>query len=66
VGTGGGSTFEIAESGPGHTRSTHRTETMDCAIVLSGEIDMELEGDEVVHLKTGDVVIQRGTVHEQM
>jgi mannose-6-phosphate isomerase-like protein (cupin superfamily) len=36
---------------------------MDYAIVLSGEIDMELEGDEVVHLKTGDVVVQRGTIH---
>jgi mannose-6-phosphate isomerase-like protein (cupin superfamily) len=63
VGTGGGSTFEITEFAPGHTRFAHRTETMDYAIVLSGEIDMELEGDEAVHLKTGDVVVQRGTIH---
>jgi quercetin dioxygenase-like cupin family protein len=32
-------------------------------LVLSGEIDMELEGGVVVHLKVGDTVIQRGTVH---
>jgi quercetin dioxygenase-like cupin family protein len=32
-------------------------------VVLSGTIDMELENDEVIHLKPGDVVVQRGTVH---
>jgi hypothetical protein len=31
--------------------------------VLSGEIDCELENGEVAHLKSGDVVIQRGTIH---
>jgi mannose-6-phosphate isomerase-like protein (cupin superfamily) len=40
----------------------HRTETVDCAIVLEGEIDMLLD-EEDVHLKAGDVVIQRGTNH---
>ncbi|HZC94478.1 MAG TPA: cupin domain-containing protein, partial [Mycobacterium sp.] len=39
------------------------TETADYVAVLSGEIDMELENGEVVHLKPGDVVVQRGTVH---
>ena len=38
-------------------------ETVDYAILLSGEIDMELEGDEVVLLKAGDIVVQRGTMH---
>jgi len=40
----------------------HRTETVDYAIVLEGEIDMLLDEDDV-HLKAGDVVIQRGTNH---
>lgn len=40
----------------------HRTDTVDYAIVLEGEIDMLLD-EEDVHLKTGDVVIQRGTNH---
>ena len=40
----------------------HRTETVDYAVVLDGEITLLLdEGD--VHLKAGDVVIQRGTNH---
>ena len=40
----------------------HRTETVDYAVVLEGEIVMLLDDDEV-HLKQGDVVIQRGTNH---
>ena len=40
----------------------HRTETVDYAVVLEGEIVMLLD-DEEVHLKAGDVVIQRGTNH---
>jgi uncharacterized cupin superfamily protein len=63
VGTGQGTAFRITEWAPGHSRFTHRTETVDYAILLSGEIDLELENNEVVHLKPGDVVIQRGTTH---
>jgi quercetin dioxygenase-like cupin family protein len=36
---------------------------MDYAIVLAGEIDLELDSGEVIHLKSGDVVVQRGTMH---
>jgi mannose-6-phosphate isomerase-like protein (cupin superfamily) len=40
----------------------HRTETIDYAVVLEGEVTMLLDGEDV-HLKAGDVVIQRGTNH---
>jgi quercetin dioxygenase-like cupin family protein len=40
----------------------HRTETIDYAVILEGELTMLLD-DEDVQLKTGDVVIQRGTNH---
>ena len=40
----------------------HRTKTIDYALILSGEIDLLLDDSEV-HLKLGDVVIQRGTNH---
>jgi uncharacterized cupin superfamily protein len=63
VGTGQGTVIRITEWAPGHARFTHRTETVDYASLLSGEIDLELEHDEVVHLKPGDVVVQRGTTH---
>lgn len=41
---------------------THRTKTIDFAVVVSGEIDMVLD-DSTVHLKPGDVVVQQETNH---
>ena len=52
----------ISRFSPGVAPRVHRTSSVDYAIVLSGEIDMELD-DEVVHLKAGDVLVQRGTYH---
>ncbi len=63
VGTGQGTVIRIDEFAPGAERLTHRTETIDYVIMLSGECDLQLDGGEVVHLKPGDVVIQRGTKH---
>ncbi len=40
----------------------HKTNSVDYAIVLSGEIYALMDEDEVL-LKTGDVLIQRGTNH---
>ena len=40
----------------------HRTETIDYAVVLEGEITLVLD-DQDVQLKAGDVVIQRGNNH---
>lgn len=40
----------------------HRTETVDYAVVLSGEIVMLLDDSEVT-LKAGECLIQRGTNH---
>jgi mannose-6-phosphate isomerase-like protein (cupin superfamily) len=40
----------------------HRTETVDYAIVLEGEIVAMLDDEETV-LKAGDILIQRGTNH---
>jgi len=45
-----------------HNPAMHRTKTIDYALILSGEIDMLLDDSEI-HLKLGDVVIQRGTNH---
>lgn len=40
----------------------HKTRTIDYAVIVSGEIDMLLDDSEV-HLRPGDVVVQRGTNH---
>jgi oxalate decarboxylase/phosphoglucose isomerase-like protein (cupin superfamily) len=58
-----GTRFMIAEYPPGNHPRRHRTETIDYIVVLSGEIDMLLDQGEMVTLKTGDVMVQRGTYH---
>jgi len=40
----------------------HRTESVDYGVVIAGEVVLILDDSEVA-LKTGDVVIQRGTNH---
>ncbi|HUZ73400.1 MAG TPA: cupin domain-containing protein [Stellaceae bacterium] len=58
----GGTRFTINDFPPGATGAMHRTETVDYCLVLAGEIDMEMD-NSTIHLKAGDVVIQRGTHH---
>ncbi len=58
----GGTVFRIVRYEPGVAPRNHRTDSIDYAVVMAGEIDMELDG-EVVHLKQGDVIVQRGTIH---
>jgi len=57
-----GTVCRIIEFAPGVAPRNHRTDSVDYIIILSGEIDMELEGSSV-HLKAGDVLVQRGTIH---
>jgi mannose-6-phosphate isomerase-like protein (cupin superfamily) len=57
-----GTVFRIIEYQPGVSPRPHRSVSLDYAVVLSGEIDMQLDDTEV-HLKAGDVLVQRGTIH---
>ena len=65
VGTtlGNGTVFRIVQFEPGNTPRMHRTDSIDYAVVMAGEIDMELDDGVVSHLKAGDVIVQRGTIH---
>jgi len=58
----GGTVFRVVSFGPGVAPRNHRTDSIDYAVVISGEIDMVLD-TETVHLKAGDVLVQRGTIH---
>lgn len=44
------------------TPRSHRTDSIDYAVVLSGEITLQLDDNEV-ELRAGDVLVQRGTIH---
>ena len=57
-----GTVFRVVSNAPGATGGMHRTESIDYAVVMSGELDMELDG-AVVRLRAGDVLVQRGTAH---
>lgn len=58
LGNAAGSSFEKNGRHP----LMHRTQTIDYAIVLSGEITMLLDDTEVL-LKAGDILVQCGTDH---
>jgi len=58
----GGTVFRVVEFSPGVQARNHRTDSIDYAVILSGEIDMEMDGSWI-HLKGGDVLVQRGTIH---
>ena len=57
-----GTVFRVVSFGPGVSPRNHRTDSIDYATVISGEIDMELDGSSV-RLKAGDLLVQRGTIH---
>ena len=57
-----GTKLRINELPPGACSPMHRTQTVDYGIVLDGEVVLVLDDSETV-LRTGDVVVQRGTSH---
>ena len=60
---GNGTVFRIVQFEPGNSPRRHRTDSIDYAVVMAGEIDMELDDGVVSHVKAGDVIVQRGTIH---
>ena len=59
VGSGQGSVCRVVEFAPGGAKFMHRTETLDYAICLKGECDLELDDGRTVPMKAGDICVQR-------
>ena len=55
--------FRLVEFAPGNARDMHTTKSVDYAVVVSGEIELELDDGVTVTLKQGDTLIQQATVH---
>ena len=53
----------LADAHEADDHSMHATNTIDYGIVLSGEIDLELDDGAEVHLVAGDCIVQKGTRH---
>lgn len=59
-----GTIFRVLELAPGGDQPyMHKTETIDYVIVLEGEVDMLLDDGAEVHMKAGEVMVQRATWH---
>ncbi len=56
-----GTVFRVIEFSPGAAPRMHPTDSIDYAVVIAGEIDMQLDDGREVHLKAGDVLVQHGT-----
>lgn len=59
-----GTVFRVVNYAPGVKSHPHRNDWIDYTIILSGQIDMQLDETTEIHLKAGDVVVQRGTIHD--
>jgi quercetin dioxygenase-like cupin family protein len=60
----------LEEKFPGRTQymepdnpGMHTTQTVDIGIVLAGDLWLELDDGDEVHLRAGDMVVQNGTRH---
>jgi quercetin dioxygenase-like cupin family protein len=58
-----GTVFRVVRYEPGVTPRNHRTDSIDYAVVISGEIELELDDSVMAKLGAGDVLVQRGTIH---
>lgn len=58
-----GVVFRVVRYEAGATGRMHRTKSLDYGIVLSGSIVLELDDGAEVTLHGGDVLVQRGTIH---
>ena len=58
-----GSVIRIVDMLPGKQSPMHRTNSIDYGIILSGEIELELDDGATRTVREGGIVIQRGTNH---
>ena len=58
-----GTMLKVLELSPGTKPLMHKTETLDYVIVIEGEVYMLLDDCAEVHMRAGDLMIQRATLH---
>lgn len=58
-----GSVIRVVDMLPGGESPMHRTNSIDYGIVLTGEVELELDDGIIETCGAGDVIVQRGTIH---
>ncbi|WP_128640951.1 MULTISPECIES: cupin domain-containing protein [Rhodococcus] len=61
--TADGTAFYIVDWAPNSEFPFHRTQSLDCGVVMSGQLEAVMDGGDVAVLTTGDSIVQRGTMH---
>ena len=59
----GGSAIRVVDMPPGFVSPMHRTGSIDYIIILSGQLELELDDGVSTLVGPGDIVVQRGTIH---
>jgi len=59
----GGSVIRTVYMKPGASSPMHRSHSIDYGIIISGHLELDLDGGDTVKLAPGDIVVQRGTNH---
>ncbi len=60
----GGSVIRVVEMLPGASSPMHRSASIDYGIVMSGEIELELDDKVFKTVGIGGIIIQNGTIHK--
>jgi quercetin dioxygenase-like cupin family protein len=58
-----GSVIRIVDMLPGGQSPMHRTNSIDYGIVMSGEVELELDDGVTKTVRQGGIIVQRGTNH---
>ncbi len=58
-----GSVIRIVDMLPGGASPMHRSNSIDYGVILSGQVELEVDDGAKTRLGPGDIVVQRGTVH---
>jgi quercetin dioxygenase-like cupin family protein len=60
----GGSVIRVVDMLPGASSPMHRSASIDYGIVMSGEIELELDDKVFKTVGIGGIIIQNGTIHK--
>ncbi len=60
----GGSVIRIVDMLPGASSPMHRSNSIDYGIVLSGQIELELDNKSTKTIGAEGIIVQHGTIHK--
>ena len=59
----GGSVIRMVDMLPNAVSPFHRSSSIDYGIVISGQVELELDNKVFKTLGAGDIIVQKGTIH---